>query len=654
MNSLRYIKDLLQKHSFKYVLGVVFLLCVDALQLIMPKILEAATDLLEKGILSRDSLATYAVSLVLVSVGIALFRFLFRYTLYGVSRSIELSFRNRLYAHLQKLSANYFNTHKTGDIMAHVTNDMNNVTMATGQGVIFAVDCLLMPVASLVMMLQTGGLRLTAASFAPILALAALVFFFMRIMQSTVQRQQEAFSNLTEAARENFSGIRVIKSFVQEDRQINRFEHANEANRQANLRFIRLMSMMFPSVMLISSLSFVVALWYGGMLVIDGVVSLGEFVAFNSYLGMLIWPITALGWVANIFKRGSVSLDRINTMMDEKPEIADKPGAVPLNIPRAVAETNQGAVAGINPGAIAGQNPGTVAETDPGTVAGLNPGTVAGINPGDVPLTTPETIPLHVSENADGGNKTKAIEFRNLTFRYPGSKEPVLRDISLSVDHGKTLAIVGRTGSGKSTLINLVPRLLSAPEGTLFINGTDINDISLSSLRSSIGCVPQDTFLFSDTIRNNIDFYRGFSMEEMEEAAKTARLYDDIMEFPQKFDTIVGERGVTLSGGQKQRTAIARAIAGAPSILILDDCLSAVDTKTEESILRELKTIMEQRTCIIVSHRISAIRDADEIIVLDEGRIIERGTHDSLVGQKGYYHDLYTKQLLADEIEEAE
>ena len=217
--------------------------------------------------------------------------------------------------------------------MAHVTNDMNNVTMATGQGFIFAVDCLLMHVASLVMMLQTGGLRLTAASFAPILALAALVFFFMRIMQSTVQRQQEAFSNLTEAARENFSGIRVIKSFVQEDRQINRFEHANEANRQANLRFIRLMSMMFPSVMLISSLSFVVALWYGGMLVIDGVVSLGEFVAFNSYLGMLIWPITALGWVANIFKRGSVSLDRINTMMDEKPEIADKPGAVPLNIP---------------------------------------------------------------------------------------------------------------------------------------------------------------------------------------------------------------------------------------------------------------------------------------------------------------------------------
>ena len=605
MNSFRYISDLLHKHRYRYVLGVVFLLCVDTLQLIMPKILEAATDSLEKGILTRSSLAAYAAALVLVSVGIAVFRFLFRYTLYGVSRSIELSFRNRLYAHLQKLSANYFNTHKTGDIMAHVTNDMNNVTMATGQGVIFAVDCLLMPVASLVMMLQTGGLRLTAASFAPILVLGILVFSYMRIMQSTIQRQQEAFSNLTEAARENFSGIRVIKSFVQENHQTERFESVNEANRRANLRFIRIMSMMFPSVMLVSSLSFVIALWYGGLLVIDGAVSLGEFVAFNSYLGMLIWPITAVGWVANIFKRGSVSLDRINALMDEKPEIADKTGAVPLVIPGAAA--------------------------------------------------------LHVSEKADVSGKnpdgavgTKAIEFRNLTFKYPGSREPVLKDISLSVDHGKTLAIVGKTGSGKSTLINLVPRILSAPEGTLFINGIDINDISLSSLRGNIGCVPQDTFLFSDTIKNNIDFYRGFSMEEIEKAAKMARLYDDIMEFPQKFDTIVGERGVTLSGGQKQRTAIARAIIGSPSILILDDCLSAVDTKTEEGILRELKAIMKNRTCIIVSHRISAIRDADEIIVLDEGKIMERGTHDSLVEQGGYYHDLYTKQLLADEIEEAE
>jgi ATP-binding cassette subfamily B protein len=266
----------------------------------------------------------YAALVVLIAAGIALFRFLFRYTLYGVSRSMELSFRNRLYAHLQKLSSNYYNAHKTGDLMAHATNDMNNVTVATGQGVIFAVDCLLIPVAALVMMWNTGGFRLTAASFAPLILLAVVVFFFMKIMQSTVQKQQEAFSNLTETARENFSGIRVIKSFVQERQEIKRFEQANEANRRANLKFIRLMSMMFPSVMLVSSFSFVIALWYGGLLVIEGTISLGDFVAFNNYLGMLVWPITALGWVANIFERGSVSLKRINKILDEKPEIYDR------------------------------------------------------------------------------------------------------------------------------------------------------------------------------------------------------------------------------------------------------------------------------------------------------------------------------------------
>jgi ATP-binding cassette subfamily B protein len=246
------------------------------------------------------------------------------------------------------------------------------------------------------------------------------------------------------------------------------------------------------------------------------------------------------------------------------------------------------------------------------------------------------------------------IEFRNLSFTYPGSAGPVLKDINITIEKGKTLAIVGRTGTGKTTLINLIPRLLSVPEGTLFIDGTDINDILLSLLRASIGCVPQDTFLFSDTIRNNIDFYRGFSDEEVENAARIARLYDNIMEFPRQFDTIVGERGVTLSGGQKQRVAIARAVLGSPSILILDDCLSAVDAKTEESILSDLKVLMKQRTSIIVSHRISAVKDADEIIVLDGGKIIERGTHTSLLGLGGYYQGLYTRQLLADEIERTE
>jgi ATP-binding cassette subfamily B multidrug efflux pump len=588
MGTLRYIKDLLLKYRFRYVLGVLFLLGVDILQLVMPKILGNATDSLESGTLTMKQLTGFAVTIALIAIGIAVFRFLFRYTLYGVARTIEHSFRNRFYAHLQRLSANYFNVHKTGDLMAHATNDMNNVTMATGQGIIFAIDCLMIPVAALVMMLVTAGFRLTAACFAPLLFLAVNIVFFMRIMEAAVQKQQEAFSNLTETARENFSGIRVIKSFVQEQKEIEKFERVNRINKEANLKFVRLMSMMFPSVMLISSISFVIALWYGGILVIEGALSLGDFVAFNSYLGLLIWPITALGWVANIFQRGFVSLERISTIMDEKPEITDRE-----------------------------------CEADAGEVL--------------------------VKDRIDG-----YLEFRDLTFTYPGSKEPVLKNISISVEKGKTLAIVGRTGSGKTTLINLIPRLLSVPEGTLYIDGKDINDLPLSLLRTSIGCVPQETFLFSDTIRNNIDFYRGLTDEEIENASKTARLYDNIIEFPKQFDTMVGERGVTLSGGQKQRVAIARAVLGSPSILILDDCLSAVDAKTEESILADLKVLMKQRTSIIISHRISAVKDADEIIVLDNGQIIERGTHASLVELGGYYNNLYNRQLLADEIEEAE
>jgi ATP-binding cassette subfamily B protein len=615
MSTFRYIKDLLLGHKYRYALGVIFLLCVDMLQLVMPKILGSATDSLEGGTLTIEELAEYAIIIALIAVGIATFRFLFRYTLYGVSRTIELSFRNRFYAHLQKLSSNYFNTHKTGDLMAHATNDMNNVTMATGQGVIFAIDCLMIPIAALVMMFATAGWRLTAACFAPLLLLSVTVVFFMKIMESAVTKQQEAFSNLTETARENFSGIRVVKSFVQEQKEIEKFKQVNSINKEANLKFTRLISMMFPSVMLISSLSFIIALWYGGILVIEGSLTLGDFVAFNSYLGLLIWPITALGWVANIFQRGSVSLERINKIMDERPEITDRQS----NDCQTVEYVSQ-------QGNLVGN------QVENKAVTGIE-GRIDG----------------RIGSRIEG-----RIEFRNLSFTYPGSAGPVLKDINITIEKGKTLAIVGRTGTGKTTLINLIPRLLSVPEGTLFIDGTDINDILLSLLRASIGCVPQDTFLFSDTIRNNIDFYRGFSDEEVENAARIARLYDNIMEFPRQFDTIVGERGVTLSGGQKQRVAIARAVLGSPSILILDDCLSAVDAKTEESILSDLKVLMKQRTSIIVSHRISAVKDADEIIVLDGGKIIERGTHTSLLGLGGYYQGLYTRQLLADEIERTE
>jgi ATP-binding cassette subfamily B multidrug efflux pump len=582
MKNLRYIKDLLIKYRFRYLAGILCLLAVDVLQLVLPMVLGAITDLIKDGSLERSSLAKYVFYIIVIAVGIAVFRFLWRYLVLGVSRLIEEQLRNRFYSHIQILSADYFNTHKTGDLMAHATNDINSVTMASGHGIVVVVDSIVIPVVALIMMFGTVGLRLTLAAFSPLLGLAIIIGFFAKEMQVRIRKIHESFSDLTETARENFSGIRVVKSYAQEFEEIRKFEKSNKFNKQNNLNYVRLTSMLSPTVMSVSAISFAIALWYGGIEVINGHITLGDFVAFNSYLGMLIWPIAALGWVVNVMERGAVSLKRINEILDEQPEICD------------------------------------------------------------------------VEKTACISHIEGRIVFKNLTFSYPGSKRSALRNINITLEKGKTLAIVGRTGSGKTTLVNLIPRLFNVDNGMLFIDDVDINQISLQVLRSSIGYVPQDTFLFSSTIRENIDFYRGKPEEIIVEAAKCAGVYDNIMSFPYQFDTAVGERGITLSGGQKQRIAIARAIIGSPAILILDDCLSAVDTHTEEQILRELKHIMSERTSIIVSHRISTIKDADEIIVLEDGEIVERGTHESLLGQCGFYYSLYQKQLLAEQIEEVE
>lgn len=582
MNNLKYIKDLIFKYKYRYFAGILSLILVDCLQLILPVVLGKVTNLLKAGSLTKEDIIMYSIILAILAIGIAVFRFFWRYMVYGVSKILEAALRARFYDHLQKLSINYFNTHKTGDLMAHATNDINNVSTALGQGIALGLDSALIPIAAIIMMFITAGLKLTLISFIPLIALGVLMGIFVSLMDSRIQKMQESFSLITEKARENFSGIRVVKSFVQEQKEIIKFEKSNMYNRQMNLKFVRLMSLMFPLVMTVSAFSFAIALWVGGIEVINGELTLGAFVAFNSFLGMLIWPIAALGWTMNMFQRGIVSLKRINIILDEKPEIHD----------------------------------------------------------------TNNTLDIH-------GVKGK-IEFRNLNFTYPGSTSPVLKNISITLNPGKTLAIVGPTGCGKTTLISLIQRLYEAPTETLFIDDYAINELPVSELRSNIGYVPQDTFLFSSTIKENIDFFLGKSTESIENVSKLSMVFDDICEFPNKFDTVVGERGITLSGGQKQRIAIARAILREPAILILDDSLSAVDTHTEENILKGLKNVMKDRTSIIVSHRISTIKDADEIIVLDAGEIIERGTHETLLEMQGTYFRLYQKQLLAEKIQEEE
>ena len=583
MKKLRYIEDLLYKYKGRLIIGVLSLLLVDVLQLIFPMILGRITDTIQSGEISKEGLGAYSFAIIAIAVGIALFRFFWRYLVFGVARKVETILRERFYFHLQKLPVNYYHNHKTGDLMAHATNDINNIRMMLGQGIAMAVDSLLIPVVAVFMMFQTVGLKLTLACFSPMIMLAVILGFSVKNMHARIQKVQEAFSLLTEKAMENFSGIRVIKAFAQETAEVINFEKANLSNKETNLRYMNTMRLLFPLVMSIASLSFAVSLLYGGVLVIQKEITLGEFVSFNSYLSLLIWPIAALGWVTNMFQRGIVSLDRINVIMDEKPDIEDLPDSNPLN---------------------------------------------------DI--------------------VTGKITFKNLSFTYPGSKSPVLKNIDISVESGKTLAIVGRTGSGKTTLINLIPRLFNAPDGTLYIDDMEINRIPLSVLRNSIGYVPQDTFLFSSTIRENIDFFHNKKEEDIIAAARIASVYENIMDFPNQFNTMVGERGITLSGGQKQRISIARSILTEPSILILDDSLSAVDTNTEEEILKGLKQVMRQRTSIIVSHRVSTIRGADEIVVLDEGQIAERGTHEALLDKQGIYYEMYQKQLLSEQIEGVE
>jgi ATP-binding cassette subfamily B multidrug efflux pump len=544
---------------------------------------------------NQHALALYCVTIVAAMLVKGFFSFWSRWILIGVSREIEYDLRNDLLARLIRLDPEFYVRNRTGDLMSRATNDLNAVRMVLGPGIMYTANTIATSVLALYFMIRLSA-GLTLWVLLPVPVIVVSVYYFGRIIHRLSERIQAALGALSTRAQENLTGIRVIRAYAQEEPEIESFDRTNRDYVERNLQLITSWSLFFPGLTTLIGLTVVILLGRGGVQVVENHVTMGTLWAFYTFLIQLTFPIIALGWVTNIFQRGAASMGRLLYILRAVPNIRDAalPSADGNGQPR-----EQGVVASAEP-VIHGE-----------------------------------------------------IDFRNLTFAYPTApNEPVLQNINLHVPAGSTLAIVGPTGSGKSTLAALIARLWEAPTGTLLIDGRSIRDYSLQTLRGSIGYVPQDTFLFSETLRGNIAFgVEDAREEDVRSAADIACIAGDIEGFAQGYDTMVGERGITLSGGQKQRTALARAIVRQPKILILDDSLSSVDTDTEEQILRGLRGVMGERTTILVSHRVSTVKGADQIVVLRAGRIIERGTHDELLLHGGEYADLHQKQLLEEELE---
>lgn len=580
MKSFLTLKDFFKKHKWSYVIGISWLLLIDLLQLTIPMIYRAIANGFTNGTITTNTIIKYASLIVIIGLVTAIGRYFWRMYIIGSSRNLEYYLRKKIFNHLLTLSPNYFNTHKTGDLMAHATNDINAVRMAAGPGTVMIVDSTFMMALSLIMMVRTTSLRFAAVTLFILPFIVVFVTIFGRLIHKRFRLVQEAYSNLTDTIQESFSGIRVVKSFVQEDLEFENFTKVNQDNLDKNLNLVKLSALFRPLIQFVSSISFLLVILYGGREVILNRISLGDFIAFNSYLGLIVWPMMALGRVINVLQRGAASLDRINTILDEEPEI-------------------------LNP-----ENP----------------------------------IELR--------NPAGRVEFKNVSFKYQNTDKYAIKDISFTLESGKSLALVGRTGSGKSTIVNLILRLYDIEEGEIKFDHINIKDLSLESLRDNIGYVPQDNFLFSTTLKENIGFSfdDDLNKDDVIDASKMAEVYDNIIEFPKGFNTVLGERGVTLSGGQQQRTSIARALIKEPALLILDDSLSSVDTETEEKILNNLKDVMKIKSTIIISHRISTVKDSDQIIFLEEGKIVEQGTHEELLSLNGFYAALNEKQLLEEKI----
>ncbi len=578
---LRPLIPYLNKYRTAYFWGGVCVLTMNYTWARIPLVIGRAIDEMQRLGVSLHRIGLLVLWLLLISGTKAIFQFLIRWVLIGVSREIEFDLRNDLFRHLETLSHSFYQRTRTGDIMARATNDLNAVRMLLGPGFMYTANTIVFTAIALVSMLHISS-RLTFYAFLPLPVVSIVIQYFGRRIHERFERIQAMFSEISARAQENFSGVRIIRAYVQEEAEIARFEVANREYIKRSLTLVRLMGMLWPTLETMLGLAIVLVLWLGGREVLHGRISVGDFTAFTTFMAQLTWPIIALGWVINIFQRGTASLRRIDELMRERPEIEDAPAVL--------------------------------------------------------------AQPLREEIGGD-------IEFRNLNFSYDGTR--VLHDVNLRIPAGSSLAIVGPTGSGKTTLVSLIPRIYDAAPGSLLIDNKPIREYPLAGLRRNIGFVPQETFLFSETIRENIAFgVHEASDRDVQSAAEAANIASEIEGFPEQYKTLVGERGITLSGGQKQRTAIARALIRNPRILILDDALSSVDTQTEDKILNHLREVMQGRTTIFISHRVSTVRNADRIAVLHGGRIVELGTHEELLSLNGYYNDLYNKQLLEEELAE--
>jgi len=578
MKTFEKVIPFIKKNIFKLIIGVILIMVIDAGQLYTIKIMQKAIDNLSQTDFTRQMLLNAALLIIGITIFITVLRYFWRLAFVGTAWRMDRDLRQMYYDHLMKLSANFYNKAKTGDLMAYATNDMNAVRMLLAFGFVIGADIIVIAIASIFFMVDIS-LKLTLLAILPMPFLSFIIMFFGKKIHVRFRNVQKTFATMSGIVQESISGIRVVKAFVQEEAELEKMSKSARDYVDDNIHLVKIFALFHPAMFLLINICMGIVLIYGGQATILHDISIGEFVAFFQYLGMLVWPMIAIGWIVNMFQRGTASLKRLNSIFEVDPEIVD--------------------------------------------------------------------------ENADMKilDIEGKISVKNLKFKYNDESPEIFGDISFEIEAGKTLAIVGRTGCGKTTVIDLLSRVYNPPRESIFIDDNEIYQIPLDTLRSNLVMVPQEIFLFSDTVANNISLGKNkATQQEIKDVTQKAQVYSSIIEFENGFDTMIGERGVTLSGGQKQRLAIARALLTDPNVLILDDALSAVDTKTEKSILDDLIEMRRNKTTIIISHRISSIQHADKIIVLNEGNIEEEGSHEQLLANDGIYADLYEKQQIEEKL----